>query len=213
MTPTSGKLIGLSIQSGGVTFALREDIMPITGTGWELHMIRTAEQRKWNDRYRIRTVGRYQVYHDGTPQNRRYMRGMFAETRGPGDNSRPGNNRRIEEGTYTLHTQGGTKYKTIGYSESGSTNAQPKPGIELKGCRPRTEILIHPGRGFLSSVGCINPCTSLPNGTEPITYSTSRLRTIALLEDLKAYLGDDFPTRNERTVPRSFVVIDGEPSL
>ena len=137
---------------------------------------------------------------------------MFAETRGPGDNSTPGNNRRIEEGTYTLHTQGGTRYKTWGYSASGATNALPKPGIELRGCAPRTEILIHPGRGFLSSVGCINPCTSLPHGGEPITYSISRNRTIAMLEDLKAFLGDDFPQQNERTVPRAYVVIEGEPA-
>ena len=81
--------------------------MPITGTGWEFHMIRTGEQRRPNNHYRRRTVGRYQIYHDGVRQTGRDLRGMFAETRGPGDNSTPGSNRRIEEGHYTLRTQAG----------------------------------------------------------------------------------------------------------
>jgi hypothetical protein len=34
---------------------------------------------------------------------------------------------------------------------------------------------------------------------------------IALIEDLKGYLGDEFPDRNGRKIPRAFVVIDGEP--
>ena len=101
---------------------------------------------------------------------------------------------------------------TIDYTSNGSPSAIPRPGLELRGCAPRTEILIHPGRGFLSSVGCINPCTSLPDGSEPITFKSSRRRTISIIEDLKAYLGGDFPTRNERTIPRAFVVVDGEPS-
>lgn len=187
--------------------------MPIEGRDWELHMVRTAEQRNPNNASRVRTIGRYQVFRDGVAQSGQDMSGMFAESRGPGDNSQPGNARRIEAGRYTLHTQGGTKYVTFGYSNSAATNATPKPGIELKGCAPRSEILIHPGRGFLASVGCINLCTSLPNGAEFITYESSRRRVISVIDDLRAYLGSAFPTVNERTVPRAFVVIDGEPSL
>lgn len=186
--------------------------MEIAGVGWEFFMQRNREDRNPNNHYYRRTVGTYQIYHDGVVVSSSLLSGMFAETRGPGDNSTPGNNRRIEEGRYSLRTQGGTKYKTIGYSTSGSTNALPKPGVELRGCAPRTEILIHPGRGFLSSIGCINPCKTLPNNREPITYSVSRTRVIAILEDLKAYLGNDFPTSNERPIPRAFVVIAGEPS-
>jgi hypothetical protein len=177
-------------------------------------MVRKAEQRKPNKKSKRRTVGRYQIFHDGVAQTGKFMSGAFAEARGPGDNSVKGKNKlRVEPKTYTLHTHGGKKYKTLKFSTSGSTNAQPKPGIELKGCLPRTEILIHPGRGFLSSIGCINPCTSLPNGAEPITYSTSRLRVIAIIEDLKTYLRDAFPESNEKTVPNAFVVIDGEPTI
>jgi len=187
--------------------------MPITGQDWELHLVRAKEQRNPNNLVRVRTVGQYQVYHNGVAQTGQFMSGMFAESRGPGDNSTPGNARRVEAGRYSLRTQGGSKYATYGYSPSASTNATPKPGIELRGCAPRSEILIHPGQGFLASVGCINLCTSLPNGAEFITFTTSRKRVLAVIENLRAFLGAAFPSVNEKPVPRAFVVIDGEPTL
>ena len=70
---------------------------------------------------------------------------------------------------------------------------------------------MHPGDGFLSSVGCINLCTSLPDAEEPITYSSSRRRVIAVIGNLKNYLGADFPDNNGERIPRAFVVVDGEP--
>ena len=184
--------------------------MPISGSGWEIHLIRDLEQRRESDGKR-RTVGRYQIFHDGATQTGPDMSGAFAETRGPGDNSTVGNNRRVEQGRYTLRTQGGTKYKTFGYELSGSSGASPKPGIELRGCEPRSEILIHPGRGFLSSIGCINLCTNLPDAAEAITYTSSRRRVIAMLDDMREFLGHAFPDQNERPVPNAHVVIDGEP--
>src|SRR4051794_26693792 len=107
--------------------------MPISGTGWEIHLMRDSVQIRASDGKR-RTVGRYQIFHDGVAQAGPDMSGAFAGTRGPGDNSAAGNNRRIEQGRYTLLTQGGTKYKTFGYSASASSGAIPKPGIELTGC-------------------------------------------------------------------------------
>ena len=92
-----------------------------------------------------------------------------------------------------------------------SSPALPLPGFELRGCLPRTEILVHPGAGFLRSVGCINPCAALPSAGAEIGYTDSRRRVIALLADLRAYLGAAFPTENDRPMPRAFVVIDGEP--
>jgi hypothetical protein len=71
--------------------------------------------------------------------------------------------------------------------------------------------LVHPGQSYLASIGCINPCTSLPNADELITYTTSRRRVISLIEDMKAYVGSDFPRTNGRRIPRAFVVIDGDP--
>jgi len=180
--------------------------MPITGKGWELHIVRKNEQAR--DRRR-RTVGTYKVFHDGRAVAG--LSGTVAETRGPGDNSTPGNNRRIETGTYPLSTQDGAKYVTVGFTANRNPTALPRPGLELKKTGRRSEILIHPGRGFLSSIGCINPCTSLPDGGEDIGFEGSRNRTIALINDLKSFLGGSFPSRNGKKIPDAFVVIEGEP--
>jgi hypothetical protein len=186
--------------------------MPITGTGWEMHIIRESEQRRESDGKR-RTVGTYQVYHDGEKQMGEDLAGMVAETRGPGDNSKPGNNRRIEAGRYPLATQDGSKYVTVGYKNSDSVSAKPRPGIELKETDPRSEILIHPGVGFVASIGCFNPCTSLPDAEEMIDFPHSRLRVIAIIEDMKSYLNGGFPSKNGKKIPNAFVVIDGEPTF
>jgi hypothetical protein len=186
--------------------------MPITKTGWEFHIVRSSEQRRPSDGKR-RTVGEYQVFHDGVTQTGAGLSGMVAETRGPGANKPAGNNRRVEEGRYPLFTQDGERYVTIGYKDSESPSAKPKPGLELKKTGERSEILIHPGQGFLSSIGCINPCTSLPNAAEMIDFAPSRTRVIALIEDLKTFAGSAFPKSNGERIPNSFVVIDGEPGL
>lgn len=186
--------------------------MPISGVGWEFHIIRKSEQRRASDGKR-RTVGIYQVYHDGVKQTGAGLSGMVAETRGPGANKPQGNNRRVEEGRYPLFTQDGEKYVTIGYKQSDSKDAKPKPGLLLENTDERVGILIHPGTGFLSSIGCINPCTSLPDATEMIDFIPSRKRVIAIIEDLKAHAGSAFPDDNGKRIPKAFVVIDGEPEL
>jgi hypothetical protein len=88
---------------------------------------------------------------------------------------------------------------------------EPKPGIELLKTGQRSEILLHPGQGFLASIGCINPCTSLPNADVRIDYVGSRQRVIALIENLKSYVGPTFPTTNGKAIKNAFIVIDGEP--
>jgi hypothetical protein len=190
--------------------------MPIKGTGWEFHLVRKSEQRRHSDG-KIRTVGMYQIFHDGVKAKGPHMSGMTAETRGDSNNSdnndKAGNGRRIEAGTYPLATQAGTKYVTHGYSKSLSPRVYPKPGIEVMNTGKRQEILIHPGIGFLASIGCINPCKSLPLAGEPIDYVPSRARVIEIIEDLKAYLGADFPKKNGHPIPRAWLVVDGEPTL
>lgn len=186
--------------------------MPITGSGWEFHITRKTEQKRPSDGKR-RTVGTYQVFHNGVKQTGAGLSGMVAETRGPGANKPAGNNRRIEEGRYPLFTQGGTKYVTIGYKDSESTSAKPKPGIELKKTGSRSEILIHPGNGFLSSIGCINPCTSLRDEKEMIDFVLSRKRVIAIINDLKAFAGAAFPAKNGREILNAFAVVDGDPEF
>ena len=183
--------------------------MPITGSGWELHIQRQATQRRASDG-KVRTVGVYQVYHDG--QAVAGLSGTTAESRGPGDNSMAENGKRVEAGRYPLWTQDGTKYDTIGYVQNESVSAKPKPGIELMETNKRKEILIHPGvNGFLSSIGCINLCTRLPDASEIINYPGSRKRVIALIDDMAQYLGARFPSQNSRRIPDTCVVIDGEP--
>jgi hypothetical protein len=182
--------------------------MPITGQGWEMLITREREDRRNGRR---RTVGKYKIFHNGREQTAANLKGTVAETRGPGDNATAGNNRRVKAGRYPLNTQAGSKYVTLNYTSNTNPAAIPRPGIELGRTGNRSEILIHPGRGFLSSVGCINPCKSLPNASEDITFSTSRERTIAIIDDMKSFLGSQFPNRNGRSIPNAFVVIDGEP--
>ena len=55
--------------------------MPIEGSGWEL-LVRRVDEHERNGKQR--TVGTYQVFWDGSPRS---VRGMCAETRGPGSNA------------------------------------------------------------------------------------------------------------------------------
>jgi hypothetical protein len=136
---------------------------------------------------------------------------MVAECAGPSANAPAGRGKRIEEGRYPLWAQAGTKYVTWGYRSESSPHVKPKPSLELKDTGERSEILIHPGKDFLRSIGCINLCTSLPDADEDIDYLGSRRRVIAVIEDLKSYLGQRFPRQNGRRIPDAFAVMDGEP--
>lgn len=186
--------------------------MPIKGQGWELHIQRKSEQRRASDG-KVRTAGTYAIYHDGVKAKGPHASGMVAESRGPGANRPAGNGKRIEPGRYPLATQAGAKYVTHNFSKSLSPKVYPKPGIEVLHTGERSEILIHPGIGFLASIGCINPCKSIPVPTEYIDYLPSRDRVIGIIEDLRRYAGDRFPKLNGVAIPNAFVVIDGEPKL
>jgi hypothetical protein len=184
--------------------------MPIFGRDWELHVIRQTVQRRLSDG-KQRTVGVYQIYHDGIAQSGAAMSGMTAESKGPGANVPKDNGKRIEEGRYPLFTHPPGRYATWKYTNSLEPDAVPKPSLELKETGERYDILVHPGHDFVASVGCINLCTSLPDANEEITFVSSRKRVITVLDNLKSYLGKDFPKSNGLDIPRAFVVIDGEP--
>jgi len=147
------------------------------------------------------------VYHDG--QAVRTLSGATSETRHPGDNSQSGIGKRcVEAKRYPLRTQDGTKYKTHNYTSNRNPAALPRPGLELGSTGARTEILIHPARGFLWSIGCINLARSLSSASADMEFNDSRARVIALIEDLKQYLGNRFPSRNGRQIPDAWIVID-----
>lgn len=180
--------------------------MPISGRGWELHIVRQSEQTRNGRR---RTIGTYQVFHDGAAQPA--LSGTSVETKGPGNNQVSGNGRRVEAGTYPLATQAGSHYVTIGYVVTTDPDQTPKPGMELLNTNNRTEILVHPGHGFLASIGCINLTVPLPSGNDDIPFVDSRDRVIAAIDDLKAFAGQNFPHKNGFPIANAFVVIDGEP--
>jgi len=192
--------------------------MPITGQGWELHIRRQEEQKRGS---KVRTVGVYQVFHDGVPQTNTVavdgklvpLSGQTAESKGPGQNVAPATTAkpsRIAAGRYPMKTSGGPTYVTTGFRKDLQITAK-MPGLELRKTGGRTDILVHPGKDeFLSSIGCINPCTSLPDANEDISYGGSRRRVIALIQDMKAFLGS-VSTAGDTPILNAFVVIDGEP--
>jgi len=169
---------------------------------WVIRITRQSVQKRASDG-KPRTVGVYQVFHDGKPVQG--LSGMTAESKGPSSNDTKGV--RIKAGRYPLATQDGGKYATIGYSPSANQAAVRKPGVEVLKTGTRSEILIHPGIGFLASIGCINLCTRLPNAVEPISYGGSRNRVIAIIEDMKAWLGPLFPAKDGRPIPNAFLEI------
>jgi hypothetical protein len=59
--------------------------------------------------------------------------------------------------------------------------------------------------------GCINPAKSLTRAKADIDFIDSRTRVIAIIDDMKTFLGASFPKRNGRPIPNASLVIDGEP--
>ena len=191
--------------------------MPIQGLGWEIQIRRLHEQRRDSDGKR-RTIGTYQVFHNGTAVQefddgtaKTPLAGQTAEPLGPGSNAVDGSGVRIAPARYPLKTQLGNIYRTLGFTANENQTATPRPGIELGATGNRTEVLIHPGKGFLSSVGCINLAKSLPNENEPISFPGSRQRVIALINDMRRFLGAGFPDQDGNPIPNAWVVIEGDP--
>lgn len=185
--------------------------MPI----WEIRITRKSVQ---NNGSRTRTVGAYQVFHDGVPATSLRigefdvpLSGTTAEARGPSSNAPSAKDKqRIATGRYPLRTTDGPDYMTYRFRDSNEVG-EPMPGIELADTGSRSDILIHPGKNaFLSSVGCVNLCKSLPRAAERIDFPGSRRRVIALIEDMKNFLGAGFPTDNGRAIPNAFAVIRDE---
>jgi hypothetical protein len=169
---------------------------------WNLTVTRLGEQNRNGKR---RTVSRYQVFLDGQPVAG--LSGGMAETRGPGANVPAGNNRCIEAGTYNLHVQSGAKYATIGYTANLNPVALRRPGLLVLPTGQRVGILIHPARGFLWSIGCLNPSGILTDATTDIGFVDSRTRVIAMIDSLRAALGNSFPTAGGARIPGATLTI------
>ena len=183
--------------------------MPISGRGWELHVERLGVQIAGPQR---RTYGSYQAFQDGNPLGG--LSGYICECVGPGENEEAGTAKRIEQGVYLLSTQFG-RYRTIGYSEDGSTEGQPPmPGLLLRNTGQRSGVLIHPGHPpdlYLSSIGCLNPTRALLS-SQSMDFWDSRSRVIALINDLRRFAPDAFATTEDTEITGASIVIDGEPS-
>lgn len=170
---------------------------------WEFRLTRTGEQIRGSKK---RTVGRYEVFHNGARVPG--MEGATAESPGPGANAPAGNGRCVEAGTYNVFTQFGAKYRTIGYTSSVNPTSLKRPALLLLPTGQRVGILIHPARNFLWSIGCINLATVLPNASSDMDFVDSRTRVIAVIDDLAAFVGGAFPTATvDSPVPGARVVI------
>lgn len=179
----------------------------MTGKVWTLHVKRGEEQARGDRR---RTIGTYRILHDGTETG---LAGTTVEAKGPSDNKVRGNGRCVEPGTYPLATHEGAHYNTYGYipdgdGDVGDCDRTPKPGLELLDTGARDDILVHPGHGFLASIGCINLTAPLAGPETDVPFLDSRERVIAAIENLKTFLGDAFPKRNGRAIPNARIVIE-----
>ena len=183
--------------------------MPITGQGWEFHVVRLGLHK---DGPKPRTYGEYQVYLNG--QKVESLSGHVCECTGKG-NLVKNSGRRIKEGRYPLSTQF-HKFVTIGYSEDLHTPGKKHmPGILLEGTDPRDGILIHPAHPpvaslYISSIGCLNPTNPL-NPADRMDFWDSRKRVIALIDDLHRFAPAAFEHKKNTPIPGAWAVIDGEP--
>jgi hypothetical protein len=170
--------------------------------GWELRVRRSGEQARGGQ---VRTVGTYQVYHNGTPVDG--LAGGTAEPRGPGDNRAADSGLCIEPGSYPLSTQDGEAYSTIGFVVRTDPQTIRKPALALLGTGVRTDILIHPGHGYLASLGCLNPTSEGMLEKDDIDFVDSLHRTIELIENLREFCGCSFPSVNGCAIARASLVI------
>jgi hypothetical protein len=192
--------------------------MPITKKGWEIQLKRIRQERRKGQAF-ARTISDYQVYHDGVKVDG--LSGSFVERQGPGDNTKSGkaNHRRIAAGQYRLSTHSGdkdprkkkVKYQTIGYAKQPDIGELPRPAVRFLDTDKREGILIHPGNGYIWSIGCFNPGRSLKTAADNLKFSESRPMVIAIIDDMRSFLGDRFPKSNNQEIPGALAIVEGEP--
>lgn len=183
----------------------------VPSSGFCIHLQRVRQEKRATMTY-ARTIGEYQCYWNGAPLSG--LCGQIVERGGPGDNTDEIgdlHDRRIKAESYTLAIQDGAKYKTYRYDTQDKTpTGRPRPGILVEKTGEREAIVIHPGKGYLSSVGCLNPSAGLKDANSNIDFSDSRSRVIAIIEAMKGVMGDRFPSSGR--IPDATILIEGEPT-
>lgn len=180
----------------------------VPATGFCIYLQRIRQEQRAGAAF-PRTVGNYQCYWNGAAIAG--LTGQIVERGGPGNNTTAiGDNRnlRIRKGAYPLAIQDGNHYKTYRYNTDGT--APPKPGVLLEETEERSAILLHPGKDYLSSVGCLNPASGLSDADSRINFDDSRRQVIAIIDAMAAKAGAKFP-RSGR-IPDAVIVIIGEPT-
>lgn len=178
--------------------------------GFGLVLKRSREEQRTGARL-PRTIGNYQGYWDGEKIDG--LAGQMVERGGPGDNTAEvGENRRlrVREGVYRLAVQAGAANSTWEYSSGRRGSGKPKPALAVADTGDRSIVLLHAGRGYLSSPGCLSPARGLPDADRDIPFSLSRQLTIEIIETLRDKLGKKFPKSG--TIPNAYLVIRGEPT-
>lgn len=61
------------------------------------------------------------------------------------------------------------------------------------------------------SIGCINLTGSLRDANSDLEFADSRNRVIALAQNMKDRLGNQFPSSNNIRIPNAALIIHNEP--
>ena len=162
----------------------------VPATGWTFFVQRLREEYRSGKSF-VRTVGTYQVFHDGVAVAG--LGGMTVERQGPGDDSATGTaeHRCIVARTYPLRSHDTVDYATVGFETDGE---HPRPAIGVGDTDFRTGILIHPAEGYGSTIGCINLSGTLHDATSDFTLADSTARVIAVIQDLQQASGGHLPS-------------------
>jgi hypothetical protein len=172
-------------------------------TGWVILVQRLRMEQRPKKTF-ARTVGSYQVHHEGKPVTA--LAGTTVERQGPGDNGPTGHahHNRIEAGVYALLTHRTAKYATTGFKKDGG-HPRPALGVEPRGAR--SAVLIHPAGEYGSTIGCINLSGPLEGPRNNIKLGDSVGRVIDVIGNLQAYAGVRFPKRVDAEIPDACLII------
>lgn len=178
----------------------------LNANGWSLLVKRLRTERRGD--LRARTIGSYQVYHNGIPATGPALSGATIEREGPGDNGDVGKteHRCIEAGLYPLAMHDTENYATVNYESDGD---HPRPAFALRETVRRTGILVHPAAGYGSTIGCFNLGERLDDASSNLDLMDSTRRVIALIDDLKTFLGGQLPTSGP--LPNCRVLVEDPP--